>query len=133
MVAVRVVQVAVHQVIDVIAVRNLLVAATRSVDVRRVVRLASVFGGAGGRVGRIDGELVFIDVVAVHVVQVAVVQVVGVLVVFYHPVAAVRAVTVVVFLVNSTLAHGKSSARVRPLPCRSSTGSVAPRPVETEN
>src|SRR5262245_27069125 len=70
-VAVRMVQAARHQVVVMIAVRHLLVAAL-------VVLALTGDGGAGGGVGRIDGDLALIDVVTVLMMQVAVVDVIDV-------------------------------------------------------
>lgn len=55
-VAVGVVQVSRDEVIDVVAVRHLLVTAGGAVGVRFVVTTASVVRGAGRRVGRVDGN-----------------------------------------------------------------------------
>ena len=55
-IAVPMVQMAVHQVIDVAAVRHRRMAATGAVLVRFLVPLASVLGSAVGRIGRIDGQ-----------------------------------------------------------------------------
>ena len=75
--AVRVMQVAVDEVVGVVAVRNGLVTAGRAVDVRDVVAAAGVRRRAGIRVGRAHCDDVLVDVRLVQVVQVAVVQVVG--------------------------------------------------------
>jgi len=77
-VAVRVVQVALHQVIDVIAVRDRRVAAIRAVLVALVVVAAIVLGSAAGRVRRVDRQGVVFNFAAGLVVQVAVVQVIDV-------------------------------------------------------
>jgi len=75
-VAVRVVQVAADEVIDVVAVRHRLVPAALAVDVADLVAAAVVRRGTRGRVRGVDRQHVLVDVVAVRVVQVAVVQVV---------------------------------------------------------
>ena len=93
-VAVRVVQVAIDEVIDVVAMWHRFVAAAGAVDVSGFVAAAVVVGRAGVRVGGADGDAVFIDVVAMRVVQVAVVQVIDVAVVLDGGVAAARAVLV---------------------------------------
>jgi hypothetical protein len=96
-VAVRVVQAAVDQIIDVVAVRHLLVAA--------VLVLALTRGrGAGVRVGRADGQYVLVVVALVFGVQTAVVQVIDVAVVLDACVAAVLAVDVLV-VVMDVVAH----------------------------
>ena len=93
-VAVRVVQVAIDEVVNVVAMRHGFVAATGTVYMSRFVAAAVVVRRAGIRVGGADGDAVFIDVVAVRMVQVAVVQIVNVAVVLDGGVAAVRAVLV---------------------------------------
>ena len=93
-VAVRVVQVAIDEVVNVVAMRHRFMTAAGAVNVPGFVAAAVVVGRAGVRVGGADGDAVFIDVVAVRVVQVAVVQVVNVAVVLDGGVAAARAVLV---------------------------------------
>ena len=95
-VAVRVVQVAIDEVIDVVAMRHRFVAAAGAMHVAGFVAVAVVVRGADVRVGGADGDAVFIDVVAVRVVQVAVVQVINVAFVFDGGVTAIRAVLVFV-------------------------------------
>ena len=92
----RVVQVAINEVVGVVAMRHGFVAATGAVDVSRFVAAAVVVRRAGIRVGGADGDAVFIDVIAVRVVQVAVVQVINVAFVFDGGVTAIRAVLVFV-------------------------------------
>lgn len=74
----RMVQVSFHKVVDVIPVRDWLVAAAGAVDVNLVMRVACVALGALVGIGGIDGKVVLVVVVAVAVQQVAVLQVVGV-------------------------------------------------------
>ena len=62
----------VHEVIDVIAVRDRFMATIGTVDVRRVM-LTSVIGSANDGVGIADFDGVLVNVVAVGVVQVTVV------------------------------------------------------------
>jgi hypothetical protein len=75
---VRIVQVAVDDIIHVAAVRNLLMAATRTVPVRRVVARTGVRGRAIARIPDAHLDLVFVDVIAVLAVQMPVMQVVDV-------------------------------------------------------
>jgi hypothetical protein len=98
-VAVRVMQVAVDQVIDVVAVRDGGVAAVGAVLMRFVMAAASVLGSAIGGIGYVDGEGVFLDFVRFDAVQVAVVQVIDVAVVDDAGVATTRAVLVGMSLV----------------------------------
>jgi len=73
MVAMRVVQVAVYQVVDVVAVRNGFVSAAWAVHVVGGVCAARVLRGADLRIGGGHGDDVLIHVVAMRMVQVAVV------------------------------------------------------------
>jgi hypothetical protein len=93
-VAMRVVKVAADEVVDVIAVRNRLVSAVRSVLMVGVVLGAVVIGRAVAGVRFADGERVALDAPRVMVVQLAVVEMVDVIVVADGGVAAARAVLV---------------------------------------
>lgn len=102
----RVVQVAVDEVVDVIAVGHSLMAAVWSVVVCSFVSLARVARLAAGRVGVTDGDDVLVDVVAVWVVQVTIVQVIDVIFVPNGRVTAVGAVIVGVGLMILAVRHG---------------------------
>ena len=104
MVAVRVVQVAVDQVVDVVTVRDGFVAATGAMDVAGLVAAAFVLGRAAVRVGGRDGDHVLVDVVAMRMVQVAVVQVIDMAVMADGRVAAAGAMGVVMVGVMGQLA-----------------------------
>ncbi len=99
-VAVLTVQVAVDQVVGVVAVRDALVPAIRPVPVLTVVPAAGVGGSAVGGILPGDLEPVLVHVAAVHVVHVAVMQVVGVAVVVNGGMATPRAVLVRVTVVR---------------------------------
>jgi hypothetical protein len=101
--AVRVMEVVVDEIVDVIAVRDLLVAAVRAVGVGAVVLAAGVIGCAGVRMLRVDLQDVLVDVVAVRVVEVAAVEVVDVVVMLDGLVAAAGPVLVGVAAVNGVL------------------------------
>lgn len=103
---VRVVQVAVDEVVDVIAVRDRFVPAAGPVDVRAVVARALVLRGALDRVGLADGQAVLVDVLAVRMMQMPVVQEVDVTVVLDGGVATVGPVGVIVSFVDLTIGHG---------------------------
>ena len=92
MVAVRMMQVAVDDVIGVVAMRDGGVPAVRGMDVARGLFRGSVTRRAGGRIGGGDGDDVLVHMPAVTVVQVAVIQVVGVAVMHDGEVAAAGAV-----------------------------------------
>jgi hypothetical protein len=105
-VAVDVVQMAVDQVIDVVAVRHRLVAAAGTVLVLLGVVAAAVLRRAAGRVLLAYFELVLLDAGLADVVQVAVVQVVHVVLVVHGGVAAAGTVLVTVVGVGG---HGQYS------------------------
>lgn len=102
--AVRVVEVTVDQIVDVVAVRDCGVAAAGSMDVVRGVTCAPMLRRAVGRMRRIDGEHVLVDVPVVRVVEVTVVEVVDVPVVLDGEVPAAGAMGVVVTWVD-VVAH----------------------------
>ncbi len=95
---VRMVQVAVHEVVDVIPVRHGLVPTAGAVDVTRLMPVAGVLGRALGGVRVVDGDPVLVAVVAVGMVQVPLVQVVDVTLVTNRDVSAVLAVLVIVLV-----------------------------------
>lgn len=86
-VAVRMVQMAIHEVVYVIAVRNRLVSAIRPVNVSFVVASAGVRRRAVCRVLRCHRKRVFLHTARSVVVQTAVVEVVYVVVVLYRGVS----------------------------------------------
>lgn len=93
---VGVMEMAVHQMIHVIAVRQRLVAAARTVGVVLTVGLAGVSRRAVGRIRAAYRELVLVHVACMGMVEVAVVEVVGVPFVAHRDVAAAFAVDVIV-------------------------------------
>ena len=95
-VAVLVMQTAVDNVVDVIAVRYCFVAATFAVN----VAVAGVNRMAAVRIGFIDAQCMLVVVTVVLMVQVAVVQIINVAFVFDGSVAAVCAVDVVMMFVG---------------------------------
>ena len=98
MVAMLVMQTAVDDVVNVIAVRYGFVAATFAVN----VAVAGVNRMATVRIGFIDAQGVLVVVAVVFMVQVAVVQIIDVTFVFDGSVAAVCAVNVVMMFVGFT-------------------------------
>jgi hypothetical protein len=73
MVAVRVMQPPVHQIVDMVAMRHVFVPAARAVPVS-----ALVFRRAAVGVGGVDSKGMFVDMVPMHMVQMTVVQIVDV-------------------------------------------------------
>ena len=94
--AVRMVQVAVDQVVDVITVGHRLVSAARAVPMAGLVATTTMLGCTGGRIafGHRDGVLV--DMIAVNMMKVPVVEVVDVAVVKHGGMSATWAVLMVV-------------------------------------
>jgi hypothetical protein len=96
-IAVRMVEMSVYEVVNVVAMRHRFVSASRAVNMIRIVSLASVCGCAASRIGVADLQRVLFDLaVRADVMQVTVVQVVHVVAVLNSGVLAVRAVFVVV-------------------------------------
>ncbi len=107
---VRVMEVTVDEVVDVIPVRDRFVAAAGPVDV--VVRVGvAVVGRTAGRVRGVDLERVLFDRAARGVMQVTVVNVVDVIPVLDGGVAAARAVNVIMVVVR--MGHGGLLRTVR--------------------
>jgi hypothetical protein len=87
MTVVRMVKASLDQIVDVIAVRDCLVAAARSVDMTDT----DVIWCTMRRIGSVDRNHVLVDMISVHVMQVTVVQVVNVAFVSNGRVPAPRA------------------------------------------
>jgi hypothetical protein len=122
-VAVRMVQVAIDQVIDVVAVRHRFVAATRPVLVAPRVSAALMLGSALRRILGAHRHGVLLDGAGLRgMVQVAVVQIIDVAVMLYGGVAAVRAVLVGV--AGMIRRHVQTPSSVSP-GARTALGSVA--------
>lgn len=105
-IAVRVVQMPVHEIVHMVAVRHGLVAAAGAVGVRRVVAGTVVLGRALVRVVGRNFDHVLVDVIAMRVMQMAVVQVVDVAAVLPADVLALGAVAVVMRFVLIVVATG---------------------------
>jgi hypothetical protein len=104
------VQVTVHDVVDVLAVRDRSMTAAVTVTMRPGVCAAFVPWCAGVRILLIHCDGVLVEVVAVDVMKVPVVQVVAVTVMLDDLVAAAFLVLVLVFLVNAVRTHDDSLA-----------------------
>lgn len=105
MIAVRMVQVAIDKIIDVVAMRHLCMSAVRTVRVRAVDLRRALCG-----IGRVDRDHMFIDVIFMHMMQMAVVKIVDMISMVDRGVPAARTVLVgvigMVFLV--ACGHGNS-------------------------
>ena len=93
MIAMRVMKTAVDQVVDVIAVRYLLVPTAGAVDVARLMAAATRRALVG--IVSTDLDLVFVDVIAMRMMQMAIVQIVYVVAVLDCGVSAARAMLMV--------------------------------------
>lgn len=102
---VLVVQMPVHQIVDVIPVRHGRMAATRAMHMAGVVAGARVPGSAGGRIRGVDVDAVLVIMPVMGVVQVAVVQVIHVAVVPHGQMSAAGAVHMRMIVVN-VMGHG---------------------------
>jgi len=109
-IAVRMVQVAVDQIIDVVAVRDRFVAAPRAMDMAGFVPRARVSRRAPVGILRRHLYDMFIDVTRMHVMQVTIVQIVHMITVLHGRMAASGTMLVVVVGVVGQLAvcHRKS-------------------------
>jgi hypothetical protein len=101
MIAVRMVQTPVHEVIDVIAMWNGAVPATRTVRVR-----ATGLGSAVNRIGSVHGDGMLVDMIPMHVMEMPVVQIVDMPIMADRRMAAVRAVLVAMIGVVLLVAGG---------------------------
>ena len=106
MTAVWMVQVAIHEVIDVVAVRHRFMAATRAVNMSSVMTRG--WRGATVWVSGVGFDNVLIDMIAVRTMQMPFVQVIDVTVMFHGRVAAAGAVTMIVMRMNFVIAHNNS-------------------------
>lgn len=110
-----VVEVAVDQVVDVIAVRNCRMTAVGGVHVRGGVAMAGVVRRAAGRVRWVDRDRAFVDMVVVHHMQMPVVQIVDVAAVLDGEMAAVDTMNMVVGGVRAVGRHKRSPLAGEPM------------------
>ena len=108
MIAMGMMQMTVHQVIDVIAMGHGLMPATHAMHMFRPMTGTLMIRRAAIRVDGVDVQGMLIDMTVVHVVQMPVMQVVDMAGVFNGGVATVRAVLMIVVTVVffSALSHG---------------------------
>ena len=105
MIAVRVMQVAVDQIVDMVTVRDGFMAAAGPVLVTLRMAAASMLRRARVGILGADIEDVFVEVVAVRVMQVTVVEIIHVVAVLHGDVSAARPVSVRVVVVNLVIGH----------------------------
>ncbi|EWH01424.1 hypothetical protein Q427_14160 [Halomonas sp. BC04] len=104
------VQMAIHQVVDMVAVGHRLMAAPGTVDMVWVMPLALVARRAAIRVGVTDLDHMLVDMILMGMMQMPIVKVVDMAVVFDSRVAAARAVLVIMLGMNLA-AHGHLHSR----------------------
>ena len=113
--AMRVMQVAFYQVVDMVAVRHPFVAAIRTMDVPGVVTGAVLPSRASVRVRCVHFEHVLIHMIPVHMVQVPVMQIVDVTVVAHRLMPAVWPVLVrVACMLLAVVHHSPSTYQLSP-------------------
>jgi hypothetical protein len=98
-VVVRVMQVILDQVINVIAMRNSLVPAVRAMNVILVVSPTVVVGSAVRRIGAAHLNLVLVDMITLNIVQMAVVKIIDMAIVLHRRMPAGRTMSVAVAFV----------------------------------
>lgn len=114
MIAVLVMQMPAHQIIDMIPVRNRGMTAVLSMPVLVVVRSAAVSRRAAIRILRTHADAMLVDVIAVHMMQMPVVQIIHMPVVPNRGVPALLAVDMRVMFVNQMLLrHDSGTLRAR--------------------
>jgi hypothetical protein len=101
MIAMGMMQVPLHQIVDMVAMGDRLVPAVRAVRVS-----APCFRRAAGRIGRVDSDDMLVNVIAMHVVHMAIMQIVDVALVADGGVPAIRAVLVSVIRMVLLVAIG---------------------------
>jgi hypothetical protein len=106
MVPVGMMQVAVDQIVDVVAVRHRLVPAPGSMHVARLVTGAAVLRRAAVRIARRDLDHVLVSMIAMRMVQVTIVKIVDVIAVANGRMAAIGAVLMRVIGVFRICASG---------------------------
>jgi hypothetical protein len=111
-VAVRMMEVILHQIIDVIPMRNLRMSALWTVKMVAPVRATPMLWGAPGRVCRTDRERMLVDMVIMEMVQVPIVQIIDMVTMLNGHVPAARGMLVAVSFVHlaARLSHVASFA-----------------------
>jgi len=106
--AMSVVEMAIHQVVDVVAVRDRGMTASGGVNMARWMAMTRVIRRASRGIGRINGNLALVDVIAMHGVEVTIVQVVDVVVMLDREVSTVAAMNMVVLGMRHVSGHRNS-------------------------
>jgi hypothetical protein len=101
MISMGVMQMTVDKIVDMVAVRNWLVSATRSVNMAAVVPGAGVARGASVWVNIRDLQCMLLNgTIGIHVVQVAIVQIIDMIAMLHRGVSAIGTVLVIMIFVN---------------------------------
>ncbi|WP_168175672.1 hypothetical protein [Pseudomonas sp. PA15(2017)] len=108
MVAVRVMQVSIDEIVHMIAMGNGLMAAARSMHMIRSVSATLVIRRAGIRVLGVYFQAVFVHMITVRMMQVTIVQVVDMTIVLDGQMATARLVLMIVMGMLVAVAHGAS-------------------------
>jgi len=98
--AMRVMEMSVDEIVDVVAMRDGLVAATSSMPVSGIVTGADVAGCTSRRIGAAHFDHMLIEMIVVRLMEVAVVKIVHVIAVLDGDMAATGSVNMVMPLVN---------------------------------
>jgi hypothetical protein len=100
-ITVRMMQMTIDQIVDVITVRDWFVSTSRAMHVSRIVSSAVVIGSAVCRICRTYwNSVLFNHAVIAHPMQVAIVQVIGVILMLDRCVSAARTVDVIVVMMR---------------------------------
>lgn len=111
MIPMRMMQVVVNQVVDVITVGNALMCTAGTVYMSLVMSTALMTGRTLIGICRVDFKHVFVNVIEVHVMQVAIMQIVGMAGMSDGDMAAGEPVLMAVLLMLGAGAHGDSPVR----------------------
>lgn len=117
MVAVRMMQAAIDEIVDVITMRHRLVPATGTMHMVGLVAGGAMLGRATVRIALRHFDHVLVDMIDVRMMQVSVMQIVHVIAVAHGDVSAARAV-----LMRVVLVMGQSASRHERPPCLAGNG-----------
>lgn len=113
MIAMRMMKVAIDQVIHVVSMRNCGVPTVRAMNVLRIVPAAVVVRRTAVRICRVRIQYMLIDVIAMNMVQMTVMQVIDMPIVLDRNVTTARSMLMVVVLVLDTGTHGVQSSFIK--------------------
>jgi hypothetical protein len=108
-IAMRMMQASIDKIIQVVAMWNRLMTASRAMLMRRIMSTGAVLQGAAIRIGGCDFHHVFLNTALIHVLQVTVVEVIDVALMPNRDVTTVRPVDMVIGAVGMTRGGHDSS------------------------